>query len=465
MFTRLILIALFLGLPYVALAAEPIDIGDRLELFLDNHVIDKVTGGAELHLHQPVAKEVVLTTDKPWEGNTSAYYAIFQDGDLYRMYYRGSNYDVKTKKTTHPEVACYAQSTDGIHWTRPELGIIEFKGSKANNIVATGAGSHNFTPFKDTNPDCPADARYKALGEGKLGGKHGLIAFKSADALHWKIVGDAPVITKGAFDSQNLAFYDTVRNQYVDFHRQGRNGVRDIMTATSADFRTWTEPVFLEYTGAPKQHLYTNAVMAYPRAPHILLGFPTRFHPERNSQVEPTLMSSRDGRNFHRWQDPLIPVTAPKDRDGNRSNYMAWGLLKLPSSDKEYSVYGSEAYYTGPDSRLRRFAYRVDGFVSLQASDTAGQLLTKPLKFTGDKLVVNFATKSAGSLRVELQDTQGKPLPGFALADCPQLKGDAIDQTVAWKGYPSLGGNLAGKPVRLLFELKNADLYSFRFAK
>ena len=464
MLMRLTLIALFLGLPCVAIAAGPIEIGGRLELFVDNHVIDEITGDAKLHLHKPVAKEVVLTTDRPWEGNTSAYYTIFQDGDLYRMYYRGSHWDVKTKKQTHPQVACYAESTDGIQWKKPELGIIEFEGSKANSIVVIGEGSHNFTPFKDPNPACTPDARYKAFGSGKLGGKHGLIAFKSADAVHWEIIGDAPVITKGAFDSQNLVFWDTVRRRYVDFHRMGRDGVRDIMTATSNDFIKWTEPVFLEYTGAPKEHLYTNAIMAYPRAPHIFIGFPTRFQPKRHSQVEPTLMSSRDGRTFHRWTEALIPVTAPKDRDGNRSNYMAWGLLKLPSNDKEYSVYGSEAYYTGPDSRLRRFVYRVDGFVSVRAPSAGGRLLTKPLKFAGDKLVINFATNTGGSLRVEVQDAAGNAVDGFALAGCVELKGDAIEQTVAWKGNPSLA-DLAGKPIRLLFELKNADLYSFRFTE
>ncbi len=106
MFMRLTRIALLFGLPCVSMAAEPIEIGGRLELFVDGHAIDEISGDAKLHLHKPAAKEVVLVTDRPWEGNTSAYYTIFQDGDLYRMYYRGSHYDVKTKKQTHPQVAC-----------------------------------------------------------------------------------------------------------------------------------------------------------------------------------------------------------------------------------------------------------------------------------------------------------------------------------------------------------------------
>ena len=104
-------------------------------------------------------------------------------------------------------------------------------------------------------------------------------------------------------------------------------------------------------------------IQPYFRAPHLLLGFPTRFQP-KNEQVEPVLMTSRDGRHFRRWPEPLIPITAPEDRDGNRSNYMTWGLLELPGREGELSVYGTEAYYAGPGSRVRRFTFRTDGFVS-----------------------------------------------------------------------------------------------------
>src|SRR5690606_18993266 len=104
-----------------------------------------------------------------------------------------------------------------------------------------------------------------------------------------------------------------------------------------------TDPVFLEYPGAPKEHLYTNTIRRYSRAPHLFIGFPARFQPQ-SQQVEPVLMSSRDGRTFHRWTEPVIPFTAPEDRDGNRSNYMAWGLVQLPGAERELSVYATEAY-------------------------------------------------------------------------------------------------------------------------
>ena len=457
-----LLVCAVLVMPFVATADEPFDIGSRLELFVDDYVIDNISGDAKLQLHRPEAKEVVLTTDKPWEGNTSAYYTIFQDDDTYRMYYRGSHYDEKTKKASHREVTCYAESKDGMHWTKPNLGLYEFDGSKDNNIVWDGIGTHCFTVFKDKNPDCPDDARYKALSRGRPQAKKGLYAFKSSDAIRWSLINEEPVITNGYFDSQNLAFWDPHTKQYREYHRTFIDGVRAIMTGTSKDFVTWTEPVLLNYGDAPNQHLYTNAVQTYDRAPHILLGFPTRYLPKEGQRVEPTLMASHDGLHFKRWLDPIIPEDAPEDRDGNRSNYMTWGLLKLPGQDNEVSVYATEAYYTGPDSRVRRFTYRTDGFVSLRGgTDGGGTLVTKPLKFAGTRLLFNFTNLKRGQVRAELQDASGKPIEGFALSDCKPLAGASISKAVSWSGG-SLE-NLSGKTVRLKIEAKGADVYSFQF--
>lgn len=432
-----------------------------MELFADDYVIDRLEGEASLHLHRPAPQEVVLVTDKPWEGNTSAYYTIFRDGDLYRAYYRGSHWDEVAKKATHPEVVCYAESKDGIHWTKPNLGLFEFDGSKQNNIVWDGIGTHCFAAFKDTHPDCTADARYKGIARGRPTGKKGLYVFKSPDGIHWTRIKDEPVITNGYFDSQNLAFWDAHAGTYREYHRTFVDGVRAIMTGTSSDYVNWTEPVLLNYGDAPNQHLYTNAVQPYDRAPHILLGFPTRYLPAEGQRVEPTFMASHDGLNFKRWLDPVIPEDAPEDRDGNRSNYMTWGLVQLPGNEKEYSVYATEAYYTGPDSRVRRFTYRVDGFVSLRGTGQGGSLVTKPLVFEGDELQLNVATQDGGSVRVELQNTAGKPLDGFALSDCQPLQGDSIEQAVVWSGGKL--SSLAGKPVRVRFEVNNADIYSFKF--
>ena len=93
---------------------------------------------------------------------------------------------------------------------------------------------------------------------------------------------------------------------------------------------------------------------------------------------------------------------------------------------------------------------------------SGGELVTKPVRFKGKKLAMNFSSSAAGGLRVEIQAADGKPVPGFALDDCPPIFGDSIERTVTWK-YGGDVSSLAGKPVRVRFVLNDADLYSLKF--
>lgn len=453
-------------------AVEPISLGHRRELMVDDYLIEKMQGAA-LKLHKPKAQDVALVCDADWEGNTSGYFSLFQDGDLYRCYYRGSHHGEPGGKRGHSGVTCYAESRDGITWTKPKLGLFEFNGSKENNIVHMGDGCGTFAPFLDSNPNCPPESRFKALAtmgnDVERKKNPALQAYQSADGLHWKLMREKPVITAGSFDSQNTAHYDDARGVYRAYWRYFTGGytdergwkpkgVRAIRTATSKDFLTWENQVDLAYgKDAPAVQLYTNAIRPYARAPHLMLGFPTRYQP-KHSQVEPVFMSSRDRVNFKRWEEALIPITAPKDRDGNRSNYMTCGMLFLPGRPNELSVYASEAYYAGPGSRIRRFSFRVDGFVS--ASARQGELVTKELTFAGTKLNLNLVSR--GESRVEILDDAGKPVPGYALEDCQPLKGDFVDQSASWKGGDL--SKLASKIVKLRFVLNDADLFALQFA-
>jgi hypothetical protein len=452
----------------------PINIGSRLELFVDDFLIDKLNG-AKLQLNRPTPKDVAMTFDAPWEGNCSACWTVFQDGGKYRMFYRAMDFDPKTKKYTKEKTA-YAESADGIRWARPSLGIVEFNGSKENNLIWSDYESHNFTPFIDTNPNCPPDARYKAVGGADP--KIGIRVLKSSDAMHWERIQSEGVITKGAFDSQNLAFWWPTRECYLAFFRTwsagGYEGIRDISRVTSKDFIHWNEQAPLAYGDAPHEQLYTNGILPYFRAAHVLMGFPKRFWPQRRKVADPYLdglsetvfMTSRDGLNWHRWQETFMRPGLQKERWVTRNNLPAYGLLvtksDIPGTPDELSIYTSENYYIGP-CRLRRFTLRMDGFVSVNAPFKGGEMLTKPLVFQGKHLVMNYSTSGAGSVRVEVQDAAGKPIDGYALNDCPETYGDEIEQAVCWKGGSDVG-KLAGRPVRLRFVMKDADLYSIRFA-
>lgn len=505
--------------PTAAETRATIEVGSRRELFVDDVLIERLTGQAQLRLHHPEPKEIAIVDDAPWEGN-ARYHSIFHDGTKYRMYYRawhhartpllGPDRELRKKLNAkrNPEFCCYAESDDGIHWHKPVLELHEFDGSKANNIVITSGqlGTVNLNPqgvaiFKDENPAAPPDATFKAIVRSHS--PMGLLVLKSADGLRWTPMTDAPVITDGAFDSQNLAFWDGERGLYRAYWRYFPAGVTDeknwkpsgdrsIRTATSRDLVHWENQQDLRYVDSPSEHMYTNQVKPYHRAPHLLIGFPTRYidrgwsesmralpelkHREGRAKenvrygtalTESLFMVSRDGVTFKRWNEAFLRPGIERDGTWNYGQqYLAWHVVEtksaLDGAPPELSLYATENYWTGRCTALRRYTLRLDGFVSVQAPMAGGELVTKPLRFTGRRLALNFATSAAGSVQVEIQDADGRPFPGFALADCPPLFGDTIERRVTWT-HGSDTSTLADRPVRLRLVLQDADVYAFRF--
>ena len=474
-------------------ATEPIKIGSRRELFVDDHLVGQLKGTAELRLHHPIPREVSIVHDDPWEGTASGSHTVFQDGDRYRMYYRGWNFWFATGMLHFSKpVTCYAESKDGIHWTKPELGLVEFNGSKKNNIIRNGIGGLNFAPFIDHNPACPPQARYKAVaGVLAEGGMH---VFQSKDGIRWSPVQQNAVLTKGPFDSVNLAFWDSTAGKYRAYRRWVKEGRRAIRTTSSRDLIHWDPELDLTYADSPKEELYENRVFPYHRAPHILLGLPTRYiergwspsmkalpDPKDRAEraalserfgtalTETLLMASRNGVHFKRWNEAFLRPGVQRPGTWQYGNqHVAWQIVEtrsmLPGAPRELSIYGPERYWKGTGGVLRRYSLRMDGFVSASAGWKGGQLQTKALIFEGATLEINFATSAAGSLRIELQDQKGVPIDGFRLADCPMLFGDSIDRHVTWTGGRDLS-TLTGQPVKVCFELRDADLYSFRFVR
>jgi hypothetical protein len=440
---------------------------------------------------------------------------VFYDPDLgkYRMYYKAWHLEVahgKLNTGTHPLYCCYAESEDGIHWRKPALGLVEFQGSKANNIVLapTTYGEVTSDPghpavFRDDNPACPPEARYKAVI--RAGKPRGLLVFQSPDGFQWSLLHPEPVITDGAFDSQNLAFFDAHLGAYRAYWRiftagradgaaRKRAGRRAIRTAISKDLVHWEPWQDLRYVDSPSEQLYTNVVKPYPRAPHLLIGFPTRYvergwsdsmralpqreHREERAKAslrygtaltEGLLMASRDGVTFKRWNEAFLRPGIEREGTWHYGHqYIAWHVVQtksvLEGAPDELSLYAGESYWTGAGSALRRYTLRLDGFVSIQAPMSGGELVTKPLTFTGKALHLNFATSAAGSIRVEILDAEGNPIPGYTFDDSSEVFGDAVDRVVTWKSGSDVSA-LAGRPVRLRFVLSDADLYALRFGE
>lgn len=437
-------------LAHVALAADPIElnvreVGARRELFVDRWLIDRLTG-AELRLHEPQPAPPMTEPADNLEYGT-----VIKDGDRFRLYTRdgrGAKHD-----GDEPEVTRYCESADGIHWAKPKLGLHEIDGSKANNVILHEPPfCHNFSPFLDTRPGVPAEERFKALA-GTV--KSGLVAFLSGDGIHWRKLRPEPVITytkEYAFDSQNVSFWSESEQRYVCYFRHSLNRqLRSVCRTMSSDFVTWSEPVPLK-PNFPGEHLYTTLTHPYFRALHLYIALPTRFHPGRGESTDILFMTARGDSPYDRtFREAFIRPGLDPARWGNRSNYAA--LNVVPTSATEISI------YTTP---FRRFTLRTDGFASVHAGADAAEMVTRPLRFTGRKLFVNYSTSAGGNLSVEIQDLDGRPIPGFALTDCRPLVGDAIEQALTWASGADVS-SLAGHPVRLRIAMLEADLFALRF--
>ena len=229
-----------------ATSMEAVDIGSRLELFADEHLIAEMEG-VEIRLHSPWSGGKVLEFDRPWEGNTSWQLSVFKDGDLFRMYYMGRTDPTYARKAglrpdenltpPHPNFLCYAESRDGIQWTRPNLGLYEFNGSTENNIVTDHAGG---APLLDTRPGVDPAMRFKAPGGVGINPRFGqdsersigLVLWVSPDGLQWKKWREDPLFVTSlpnAFDSVNVLFWSewgaTVR-LLLPVHAPGRAHLR-----------------------------------------------------------------------------------------------------------------------------------------------------------------------------------------------------------------------------------------------
>ena len=474
--TLLILMFLLQG---IAFAQIP-NIGSNRELFVDEYLIENLEN-AKLKLHEPVDKGPVIKFEKPWEGAFSAYFTVIKDGDTYRAYYRGV--PEAGSDGNDGEVTCYAESKDGINWTKPDLKQYTVKGTKKNNVILANAApvTHNFSPFLDSNPQAIASQKFKALGGTK---NSGLVAYVSSDGKVWEKLQEQPVFTKGVFDSQNVVFWSTSEELYVCYFRtwtgDGYSGFRSVGRTTSKDFVNWSEPVQMSFGNTEYEHLYTQQTSPYYRAPQIYLAIGARFMPNRkvvndeeakklgvnpkyyNDCSDAVLMSSRGGGAYDRqFMESFIKPGIGLQNWVSRSNYPALNIVQ--TGDTEMSIYVNQDY-AQPTAHLRRYSMRLDGFASLSAGYGGGEMTTKAFIFDGNALELNYSTSAAGEILVELLDQEGNKIPGYSMEECQPIIGNEISRTVYWNKSNDLS-KLAGKPVKMRVYLKDADVFSYKFGK
>jgi hypothetical protein len=451
-----------------------VNIGDRLELFVDKFLVDTMRG-TELRLTTPMRAETVLKFDAAWEGRFSSYCRVIEHDSKLMLYYRGCSSD------DADQYVCYAESGLCGEFERPELGLYKVNGSKKNNIILADVSHvvHNFTPFLDKKPGVDDASRFKAVGGME---STGLRAYYSEDGIHWKEYCAEPIIMDGIFDSQNVAFWSEHEGKYLCYFRTwvGHQpfGIRTISRAESDDFIHWSDTVPMSFGNTELEHLYTNCTQPYFRAPHIYVAMPLRFSPGkrvlseyvaeaydihmlyREDCSDTVFMTSRGGSLYDRtFMESFIRPGLQYGEWASRSGIVALGITQLDSM--YMSLYRSE-FYAQPHNRLVRYMVEVDRFASVHAGYSRGIMLTKPFKFRGSYLTINFSTSAIGSILIEVDDEYGNPIPGYTADDAIELVGNSTQRAVMWKRGACVVP-LQGRTIRLRFYMQDADLYALRF--
>lgn len=376
---------------------------------------------------------------------------------------------------------CYATSKDGLKWERPELDVIP----KTNQVLPPDLTPDSWTVVPDWNAKDPLQ-RYKMFMR-KPGGYEPGLSMTSADGIHW-----TNRVATGTCGDRSTMFYNPFRKKWIYSLRSSFRG-RSRNYLECDDFlegAKWTsEPVawaaadnkdIMDTDTQQTPQLYNLDAVAYES---IMLGMFEIHHGPPNGDcmkvglpkiTELNFAYSRDGFHWYR-PDRSIDIRAERKDVWDRGYVQSLGNICCIHGDKLWIYYSS---FQGDTSRtsgnwLQNGMYdrgatgvaflRRDGFVSMQAGEEPGTLLTRPVTFSGSQLFVNAAAKG-GSLRVAILDLDGNAIPPYTLEKCCGISCDSTLEQISWKGAEDLA-ELKGKVVRFRFTLKNASIYAFWVSK
>ena len=438
-------------------------------------------------VNPPSRREIVLRADRPWESLMISFYLTVRDeGGKLRLWY------ICRDRQNRPNLA-YAESADGINWVKPDLGIVDYDGSRQNNLV--GIASVEGVVFADPNA-APAE-RYDYITHEF---PQGMYRYVSPDGLHWRR-RDTPILRCNS-DTQNVVFWDERQRQYRFYLRGWNPGTtatrtRKVVTATAASLDqplrsgptsptdVWGKtslpwivnqfPTVLacDDQDPPHTDIYNLSALPYPRSPDWYVGFPSYFrhHPDTTyeGRVETHFVASRGGDHWETYDRAAYTAPGPADSESANMVFLGEGLVLRGDEIWQYGT-GFRSGHGDVAARLRRtdgviyrYVQRLDGFVSVDAGKAPGRLTTAPLARTGGGLVLNADTGALGEIRVEVCDAQGAALPGYGLDDCDPVAGNGTELPVSWHGRRDLSA-AGNQTVELRMQLRRAKLYSYRFS-
>jgi hypothetical protein len=437
----------------------------RMDLFLHDDALIAERDGLELrtaNIRRHPANPVVVR-DRSWEIGVFNYTCVIQDREqgLYKMWYQmivsnpGDN-----KSRCH-----YAFSRDGIHWEKPALGVVEFEGSKENNIVFEELDGIRGTPsywvYKDYAEVDPGKRYKMMLQSWGFQGRSSKMAW-SPDGVHWTMseYGNLP----GPFDSQNGFYWDDRIGQYAGYFRSHERGYRSVSRATSPDGYHWSRPVTVHTVDdhdPPTWHLYIPGVYQYGAARNTYIMLTTGYDDTAN-EMYPQLGISRDGVHFHRFREPFIPPGDKGTWDAGSTRGIGSEIVFEGQTGLYYHGSSVGGHVDGGSQGIGLATIQEGAFVGWNAA-TTGTLTTHRLRARHhhhDKFFLNVDAEG-GSVRAELLDDDGNVLPGFSRPDCRPITTAGSKVRVEWAGAEQLESHLQAGTVRLRLHVEKATVYGF----
>lgn len=453
-------------------------------LFLDAMVTEESEGLARVfHQAEKYPGNPIIVKEHPWEGwGPYVYGTILWDGGKLRMWYQGIGGDSAD--------VSYAESTDGIHWTRPELGIIEYQGSKKNNIIAPGDTCHIPSVIKVPKPSSP-DKQWAMYGFGYLpdrsdaGRSQGAPAVHySADGLHWDWQGKPEHYNLFASSDVTNFFYDPYTNRFTSTYKTMNRRHRAVGVAVSDDGLKWRKPVEGAVFGADDLDPDATQVYGMPVFPYqgIYIGQPWIYHSrwiKYGKYTKPDVMyEAQEGSPLTvdvqlAWSHNMLSWTRTPERkpfialgpEGAWDSKMIYtARAPVIVNDKLYFYYGGYDTVHDDDKNAKGAiglaTLRIDGFCSMHAGDKEGWLISRREVFSTPVVTINAKCVPGGYVTADLVDRNNNVITGFSRKDCVAFRDDSLRHELKWKTNEFPAG-LVDKDKKVRFYLKNADLYSY----
>lgn len=467
------------------------------QLFLDNTwVADSQNVERVWHQARKYPEPVLRASMSHEEEGVLMYGSTHYIDGLFRMWYR-------PWAAHFGGSVCYAESGDGIHWRKPIVKLHDFAGSRENNVLippqtTDGGGVDNFTLIDDREHD--AAWPYKLLYWQRVAGVArnkrgcmGIFAARSKDGIAFEPIGKGPVLPDWA-DRFN-ALPTRLDGRFVVFGRSPasmdlwfrNNHGRRVWRSESDDLRKWSKPEFVlaaDVEDPAPMEIYSISAWQYRDL--LLGGIERMFMSPDVLDVE--IAWSRDGgRDWQRSQKRPRFIPMPPENAGSfDSRWTNVGASpSIVHNNQLYFYYSGRtgAHASPPPHKYGAIGLatlRIDGFASLAAKQARGWLQTPSFTWPGGDLMANVDPRldlqahpnhnQGGEVLVTVLDARGKPIKGYAAADCVgirtntwQYAGNA-SAAMKWQGDRSMAA-LKGRKVSLLFDMRCAHLYSFHAGK